>query len=547
MNKTLTLILLFLCMTTYSSHAQTLIKGGQFIDRILPMEGKDLRSDLWGAKEVLPRLADNGIEDSIYSYWGGNILQGPDGLYYMNVAGWPENSPRGFNTWSSGSMVYQAVSKHAWGPYKNRCTIGRGHNPETYITRDGKYVTYVIGGRYVASSIHGPWSWGQFVFDKRDREIAAGPDTKVSLSNITFARRPDGSFIAVDRGGGVWVSTDGVGTYHLMTDHTVYQGNRRYFEDPVIWRDTLQYHMIVNDWNARHAFYYRSVDGFHWIQEPGAAYKVGVARHADGTVEGWYKLERPKILQDETGRPAYLNLAVVDTIKAQDRANDNHSSKNIVLPLNRGLLMDVLNTKPVSEHTATVRVMIHGDNMTNAQTDIDVSSLVFGTYAKVDYGKGAKALRAEKSGTRDIIVTFPGAGTGIDGSEWAPKMIGRKKDGTMLFGYARLPYYNYRPPYLSTLAPMADNRGRLVSIVVENWGLSASSPTDIQITDDEGNLLATGRVAPIKPYGRRKVALKPTQAAYLQAKTLKIVLGHEVNIFSVDKVTNRQDSDNMQL
>lgn len=45
--------------------AQTLVKGGQFKDRILPMQGSVTKSDgqtIWGASGVQERFLDNGAE-----------------------------------------------------------------------------------------------------------------------------------------------------------------------------------------------------------------------------------------------------------------------------------------------------------------------------------------------------------------------------------------------------------------------------------------------------------------------------------------------------
>ena len=61
----------------------------------------------------------------------------------------------------------------------------------------------------------------------------------------------------------------------------------------------------------------------------------------DGKKEDWFKYERPKVLQDEYGRAVQANFAVIDTLKFADDACDNHSSKNITIPLNPGLLLHV--------------------------------------------------------------------------------------------------------------------------------------------------------------------------------------------------------------
>ena len=59
------------------------------MDRFLPMKGNQLSSDTWGTSDVRPRYVDNGIEDRVWSYWGGNIRKGEDGKYHLMVAdGW---------------------------------------------------------------------------------------------------------------------------------------------------------------------------------------------------------------------------------------------------------------------------------------------------------------------------------------------------------------------------------------------------------------------------------------------------------------------------
>lgn len=519
-----TLLVMATTIACLATSAQTLVDGGQFMDRILPMEGNDLRSDTWGAPGVKPRLVDNGIEDNIYSYWGGNIVKGEDGRYHLNIAGWPENSSKGHNTWSSGSMVYHAVSDSPHGPYKNVKTIGSGHNAETYRAKDGTWVIYIINGRYTTQSLDGPWEASTFEFDKRGRALIAGNDPTTSLSNCTFAQRQDSSYLMMDRGGGIWISKDGLSAYRQLTDKTVYSGNRRYLEDPVVWRDSLQYHMIVNDWNARIAYYSRSVDGLHWVTEPGTAYEPGVARHADGTVEDWYKYERPKVYLDESGRAAYFNLAVIDTIKAEDKGSDNHSSKNIVMPLNKGMFMEVLNTEPLAASTNETRVLIKAEEGFNPQTDLDLSTLTFGCYTKVNYGDGLKATASAPQGD-DLIITFTGTAgqSGITTSEFAPKMIGKNKQGGMVYGYARLPYVNYRPAILSAMMPTVDDNNEVTHVLVENFGLSTAEKTQVRVLNDKGTVLSEGEMEPLAPYDSVVVALTAKRAITGSTENLVVV------------------------
>ncbi len=325
-----------------------LVKGARFMDRFLPMPDGVKSNNLWGAQGVQNRYVDNGIEVSDMSFWGGNILRSADGKYHLYVCGWPEKSPKGHMFWSN-STVYHAVSSQLSGPYKIQNSIGKGHNPEAFRLPDGRVVVYVIDGYYIADHENSTvWTYQKFDFDSRDRNIIEG------LSNLTFARRPDNSYLMVCRGGGVWISKDGLSTYQQITGKRVYPDIDGRFEDPVVWKDSLQYHLIVNDWLGRIAFYQRSKDGIHWVTEQGEAYMPGISFHKNGEVEEWFKYERAKVFQDSLGRAVQMKFAVIDTIKWDDLPGDRHSSKNICIPLNKGLSLAVLNEKPITASTRRI-------------------------------------------------------------------------------------------------------------------------------------------------------------------------------------------------
>ena len=437
-----------------------LVYGGRFLDRFLPIPsiGK-LTYDTWGAKGVIPRYVDNGIEDKEWSYWGGNILRDADGIYHLFVCRWREDSPKGHAEWPN-SIVVHAKSNNAMGPYKVESTIGKGHNPEAFRMKDGRYVIYVIDGNYTSNDIEGPWTKGKFEFDSRDRRILEG------LSNLSFAQREDGSYIMVNRGGGIWFSKDGLSTYYQVTDKSVYPKVEGRFEDPVIWRDNVQYNMIVNDWLGRIAYYLRSKDGIHWVVDPGEAYTPGIAKYKDGTIEDWFKFERIKILQDEFGRAIQANFAVIDTLKSEDKPNDKHSSKNICIPLNKGVLMTVLDKNKIDETTKFIRVKIMAEKGFDPQTEVDVSTLCFGASEEVNFGKGSKVVKTEQIG-KDLVLTFEGKGNGITDNDFAAKLIGRTKEGELLFGYARLPWLDYLEPALSSCLPVLRKKDNAYDLDIE--------------------------------------------------------------------------------
>ena len=76
--------------------------------------------------------------------------------------------------------------------------------------------------------------------------------------------------------------------------------------------------------------------------------------------------------------------------------------------------------------------------VTLAHHDIAVDSLRLGADEVVNFGKGCKALRTEKSGN-DLIIVFDGRGHGVTEKNFAAKLLGRTRQGKLLFGYAKLP------------------------------------------------------------------------------------------------------------
>lgn len=505
--KRFALLLVFGILTSGTAKAQVeerqrpaewekLVMGGRYMDRFEAMAPSRTARANWGTEAVRQRYVDNGIEQDDVSFWGGNILKDKDGLYHMYVCGWPENSRKGHMFWPN-STVFHATSQQLGGPYKVKNSIGKGHNPEAYVLDDGRIVVYTIDGYYIADRPEGPWMFGKFEFDQRGHRIIEG------LSNLTFCRRQDGSRLMVCRGGGVWISKDGLQPWRQITSERIYPKVEGRFEDPVVWRDSLQYHLIVNDWLGRVAWYERSLDGIHWIVEPGEAYTYAFSRHEDGVAEPWFKYERAKVFQDEQGRVIQMNFAVIDTLKNEDRPNDTHSSKNICITMNKGLLLEVLNTEPITDKTKKIELRIRGEKDFDPAKEVDVKSLILGSYKEVNYGRGVKPVKVKQEGG-DLIVTFSGKGSGIDANEWAPKLIGRSKTGKLLWGYARLQYVNYKPAILSPSA--AYEKDGLQWVVVENFGLTESEPQTITIKNVKNKEVSVS-VPALKPYEKKVLKL----------------------------------------
>ncbi|WP_340113811.1 glycoside hydrolase family protein [Maribellus mangrovi] len=500
---------------------ENLVFGGRYMDRFLPMPDRGgMTSETWGAADVIPRDVNNGIEDPLWSYWGGNIRLMDDGKYHLFVCRWAENSPKGHMEWGNSNVVH-TVSDDPAGPYKVISEIGKGHNPEWYITKNGQFVIYVIDGYYLSDNIDGPWDYKKFDFDPRDREIIEG------LSNLTFAKREDGSFVMICRGGGVWISKDGLSGWNQITDSRVYPPVDGRFEDPLIWKTNVQYHLIVNDWLGRIAWYLRSKDGIHWKVDQGEAYMPGIARHEDGTVEDWFKYERIKVLQDEYGRAVQSNFAVIDTIKWEDHANDNHSSKNIAIPLTVGKLLTVLNEDPITEETKEIKVLVEAEEGFDPNTDMNLESLRFGASEEVNFGRGSKLKNINREGD-NAILTFLGAGNGINEDNFAAKLLGKDKDGNLLFGYSRLPGVKYTEAVLSARKPVFDADRKNISIIVENFGLVKSEKSDIHIYQIEGEQrteIGETSVPALNPYESITLNLHATRqlSAKVDLKLLVVI------------------------
>ncbi|MBB6325762.1 hypothetical protein FHS59_001377 [Algoriphagus iocasae] len=482
---------------------KNLVPGGKFIDLFQPIAPiGQLTSETWGTATVKPRYVDNGIEDQDWSYWGGNILEGEDGQFHLFVCRWREDSQKGHHEWPN-SIVVHAVSDNSMGPFKVLDEVGKGHNPEAYKTAEGKYVIYVIDGFYKSNSLNGPWEYGKFEFDQRDRSIIEG------LSNLTFVRREDGSFLMVCRGGGVWFSKDGLDTFNQVSNERVYPPVDGRFEDPVIWKDNVQYHLIVNDWLGRIAFYQRSKDGVHWKTDPGEAYMPGITIYEDGAKEDWFKYERIKILQDKLGRAVQANFAVIDTLKNEDKPNDFHSSKNIGIPLKVGLQLDLLNKRQITASTKKIKVLVKAEPGFDPQKDLDLSSLRYGASEKVNFGRGAKVLSSKAKGN-DLEITFEGQGNGFKENNFAGKMLGKDRNGEMIFGYSRLPWVDYNEAILSAKKPEIFKENGIVSVQVENFAQvnSKKAVVSVEIIEDgKSAFISTKKIKGIKPFEGVKIDL----------------------------------------
>lgn len=472
-----------------------MVQGGQFIHRFLPMKPNGpLRSDVWGVDAVRPRDVANGIEDAKFSYWCTSVVKGPDGKYHNFAVRWPENSPKGHFEWPNSDVVH-AIGDGPTGPFEVVNEIGKGHNVTAYQAKDGTWILYIIDGCYRSKSLDGPWVRGKLDFDNRGRP-------GVDMSNCTFARRSDGSYLMVSRTGEVWISKDGnKEPYRRVSNRSAYPPvARARFEDPVVWKDDVQYNLIVNDWFGRAAYYLRSRDGLHWDWDQGLAYGPGIFRHEDGKIEDWHKIERPRVFQDERGRATHMLFAVIDDAKEVDKPNDNHSSKAI------GVGISPPRTVVLKESGDLLLIALEAEKGFDPTKDVDPKTLRFGAPSKVDFGKTAAPVSVKTNGTR-LVAEFSLADCGFEKSDQTGKLIASDRKGGLVFGYAPLPSEPTEYPLLSAEARIeggALEAGSFtLAVQVENFGLAKSSSTEVKLVVHAGGkepTTFTAQLAALKPY-----------------------------------------------
>lgn len=335
----------------------------QFMDCFLPMPvvGK-LEESCWGARGVIPRDQDNGLEDKVledpaltgkvnYTYWDGTILRDEDGCgkYHLFASRWNEadgfEKVNGEGGWS-GSLAVEAVSDCLYGPYNQRERVlwpdsqgGLGHNVYVFRLREddpaGKYAAIVSDTRpgdiFTTDSLDG----GRWVYRgpvKLDRGY-------FFRANICIILRPDGAYELLNRDGlialcrgsildtfqleqeNLWPQVEGLPTVNM--------------EDPVLWYSGGLYHCVVNQWSTRKAFYIISENGLDgWKLADGIAYSptVDFLRYENSdVVNRWDKIERPGVYMAD-GIVKAMTFAVLDLPKEEDKGNDGHASKVIVVP-----------------------------------------------------------------------------------------------------------------------------------------------------------------------------------------------------------------------
>jgi len=312
-----------------------------FIDYFLPMPiVEPLSKEAWGGKEVGARDTKNGLEDPTmkqWCYWDGQIIKDPGGKYHLFASRWDQT--KGHREWWNSKAVH-SVSDKLIGPYTDTGLCwpndqgGKGHNVTALTLPDGKYAVVISETRpgtvYVSKSPEGPWE-----------QLGTITGEGLRASNVSILVRPDGDYMIVPRSGQVFISSaaNGILGPYKATGPSAFPKGIPNLEDPAVFFSGGLYHIVVNSWSTRKAYHLTSQDGkSNWINR-GLAYDptTDFCRYTDGTVNHWHKLERPGVVL-ENGHVVAVSLAVLDSPKEEQRGNNGHGSKIIVVPFDGAAL-----------------------------------------------------------------------------------------------------------------------------------------------------------------------------------------------------------------
>ena len=135
----------------------------------------------------------------------------------------------------------------------------------------------------------------------------------------------------------------------------------------------------------------------------------------------------------------------------------------------------------------------------------------FGDPEEVNYGRGCKVIKTEKSGN-DLLITFDGAGNGIKEDEFAAKLLGKTSTGKLLFGYARLPGVKFVESMLSSKLPEISpvESGFKLNVEVQNFGQLTSELSKLKIVCVVGNeekSIAEATIPKLKPWQKTTLTL----------------------------------------
>ncbi|GAA3615286.1 hypothetical protein GCM10022396_36530 [Flavivirga amylovorans] len=341
----------------------------------MPLQAPLVSDGIWGAPNVIPRDTANGLEDpklKNWNYWDGRIVKSDDGKYHFYGSRWTQsvNHSKG---WHDESKGIHAVSDNVMGPYKDLGEIwpqwnnGKGSNVIGLRMHDGRYavITSEItkGEVFVSDNPNGPFKLlGEIKIDLNGfpYELARYDENNKgavkngmvgNMSNVKILLRPDGNYMIIPRSTAPMLSTNGIlGPYKIMGDRVFVKQFPEYnvwhMEDPSVWYNNGIYHIIVNHWPTKTTHHFTSFDGINDWEYQGVAFKkeANIFKYTNEIVNDWVFVERatPYV---ENGHVTHIIFSVLDVKKGQDKANDKHGSKIVVVPFDGKAFDDYMHRK----------------------------------------------------------------------------------------------------------------------------------------------------------------------------------------------------------
>lgn len=294
-------------------------------------------------KEYDPVVSHSGFYMEGYYVWCGSLIKGPDGLYYLFAARWPEETtfPIGYMTHSE---IVLATTPSLDQPFQFQKVVisaregdywdaGMAHNPFV-IQVDNQYVMFYIGtqngscekraiGYATADRLDGEWT-------RSDVPL----DLPANANNPSLLIDHDGSFLLYYRDGQLKVSVARAkhwqGPYEILQYDLFPQG---LIEDMYVFHANGRYEMFAEDaqgvftGNVKAGVHFVSDNGIDWIpHEHPAAYGYEID-YTDGTHLQLQRRERPQVFIEND--KAYLITTA--KINGPDRLTGGHTW-NMVQP-----------------------------------------------------------------------------------------------------------------------------------------------------------------------------------------------------------------------
>ena len=324
----------------------------------------DHRQEISAFPHFQVKNAEIAFEMEDYYVWDCSVIYA-EGEYHMFCSRWPKKYGFGWN-WVYNSEIVQCVSKNPQEPYRFLRVVlprrGRqyfdGMNTHNTCIRfyDGKYYLYYMGTTYGGEIPQGEetspernlevWNrkriglavadsiYGEFV--RRDTPLLEPRDCShwdcTVTTNATVAILPSGKTYMVYKSRsavgatlqlGMAVADKPDGEFVRLSENPIlsFENPDKHVEDPHLWYDTKRQKLcliakddskngdfgVTGEWGC--GFYAESEDGIHFeIPEDAKVYSRKVS-WKDGTCSQQGNMERPWVLTDRDGNPAYLFCA----------------------------------------------------------------------------------------------------------------------------------------------------------------------------------------------------------------------------------------------